>query len=205
MGDSLLVENERKRLDLSLPHLICFAMFTAWQVGVFSYSGDALSVAGRLPLGINADNLMPLIVAGHLISIAYMLIFPRRIVWAERVLAAAALVSATVLYLPLSAGMLTFFFLAQLLCCCVMIGFEGAVIMSLFNDRTAVKYLFAAYGLIFILAAVMLNQFFEVPYAAFKLFNVIVLVLQLAFYCRLPSDVWPEYVKNRMGGGGGVS
>ncbi|MDR0709543.1 MAG: hypothetical protein LBF77_05710, partial [Spirochaetaceae bacterium] len=61
MDNSLAADNERKRLDLGLPWLVCFAMFTAWQVGVFSYSGAALAVAGRLPLGMDSGNLMPLI------------------------------------------------------------------------------------------------------------------------------------------------
>ncbi|MDR0760176.1 MAG: hypothetical protein LBF74_08710, partial [Treponema sp.] len=65
MGDSILADNERKRLDLGLPWLVCFALFTAWQVGVFSYSGAALAVAGRLPLGMDSENLMPLIVTGY--------------------------------------------------------------------------------------------------------------------------------------------
>jgi DNA-binding CsgD family transcriptional regulator len=195
MGDSILAENERKRLDLGLPWLFCFAMFTAWQVGVFSYSGAALAVVGRLPLGMDSGNLMPLITAGYLISIAYMTIFPRRIVWAERVLSCLALVSAAALYLPFPSLPLTLLFLVQLLCCCVMIGFETALIIGLFSDRCTVKYLFAAYGLIFFIAAFMQNQFFEVSYGAFKIFNVIALVMQLAFYCKLPAGVWPEYVR----------
>jgi DNA-binding CsgD family transcriptional regulator len=198
MGDSILTDNERKRLDLGLPWLLCFALFTAWQVGVFSYSGAALAVVGRLPLGMDSGNLMPLIVAGYLISIAYMTIFPRRIVWAERVLAGLALVSATALYLPLPPVWLTLFFLAQLLCCCVMIGFETALMVGLLSDQCVVKHLFAAYGIIFIIAAFMQNQFFELPYGVFKLFNVIALVAQLAFYWKLPAGVWPEYARRGM-------
>jgi DNA-binding CsgD family transcriptional regulator len=80
-----------------------------------------------------------------------------------------------------------------------MIGFEAAVIIALFNDHTAVKHLFVAYGLIFILSACMLNQFFEVPYGAFKVLNVIALVLQIAFYYKIPAGVWPEYARKGTG------
>jgi hypothetical protein len=31
----LLVENEGKRLDLSLPMLVCFAFFVVWKSGFF--------------------------------------------------------------------------------------------------------------------------------------------------------------------------
>jgi DNA-binding CsgD family transcriptional regulator len=199
MDNLILTENEGKRLDLGLPWLLCFALFTGWQVGVFSYTGAALAVVGRLPLDIHAENLMPLITAGYGISIVYMLVFPRRIVEAERVLAALALISALVLYLPLPSFLLTLFFLTQLLCCCVMIGFETALIVGLFSDRTAVKHLLAAYGIVFIAAALMQNQFFEVPYGVFKVFNAAALVLQLLFYMKLPAKQWPEYVRKGTG------
>jgi DNA-binding CsgD family transcriptional regulator len=199
MDNLILTENEGKRLDLALPWLFCFALFTGWQVGVFSYTGAALAVVGRLPLGIDAGNLMPLIAAGYIISIIYMTVFPRRIVWAERVLAALALAAALALYLPFPPLLLTFFFLVQLLCCCVMIGFETALIIGLFSDRTAVKHLLVAYGLVFIIAALMQNQFFELSYGVFKLFNVAALALQLLFYGKLPAKQWPDYARKGTG------
>jgi DNA-binding CsgD family transcriptional regulator len=195
MSYSMLAENEGKRLSLGLPWLCCFALFTAWQIGVFSYSGAALAVEGRLPLGVDEGNFTPLISLGYILSIAWMLVFPRRIVWAERITAGAALLAALLLYLPLPHETRTLVFLAQLFCCCVMIGFETALIVGLFNEETAVKHLLVAYGLIFILAALMLNSFFEVPYWAFQHFNAATLALQLLFYWKLPGRVWPEYVK----------
>jgi DNA-binding CsgD family transcriptional regulator len=195
MSYSILAENEQKRLSLSLPWLCCFAMFTAWQIGVFSYSGAALAVRGRLPLDIHVGNLTPLISLGYILSIAWMLIFPKRIVRAERVMAALALLSALALYLPFPLAAATVFFLIQLLCCCVMIGFETAIIAGLFSEKTAVRHLLIAYGLVFIPAALMQADFFETPYWVFQHFNVAALVLQLLFYCKLPSRVWPRYVR----------
>jgi DNA-binding NarL/FixJ family response regulator len=199
MNYSILAENEGKRLSLSLPWLCCFALFTAWQVGVFSYSGAALAVTGRLPLDIHAGNLTPLISLGYILSIAWMLIFPGRIVQAERVMGGGALLSALALYLPFSREAIAAFFLIQLFCCCVMIGFETALIVGLFSEETAVKHLLVAYGLIFILAALMQTNFFEVPYWVFQHFNVIALVLQLLFYWKLPARVWPRYVRKGSG------
>jgi DNA-binding CsgD family transcriptional regulator len=195
MSYSILAENERKRLSLSLPWLCCFALFTAWQIGVFSYSGAALAVTGRLPLDIHAGNLTPLISLGYILSIVWMLIFPKRIVWAERLMAGAALLSALALYLPFSRTATAVFFLIQLFCCCVMIGFETALIVGLFSEETAVKHLLAAYGVIFILAALMQADFFEVPYRVFQHFNAAALALQLLFYLKLPALVWPQYVQ----------
>jgi DNA-binding CsgD family transcriptional regulator len=199
MSSSILAENEGKRLSFSLPWLCCFAMFTAWQVGVFSYSGAALAVTGRLPLGIEAGNLTPLISLGYILSIAWILVFPSRIVWAERITAGGALLSALALYLPLSRGAIAAFFLIQLFCCCVMIGFETALIVGLFSEGTALKHLLAAYGIAFIPAALMQADFFAVPYRVFQHFNVAALVLQILFYCKLPARVWPRYAKKGSG------
>ncbi|MDR1251180.1 MAG: helix-turn-helix transcriptional regulator [Treponema sp.] len=199
MSSSILAENERRRLTLPLPWLFCFAMFTAWQIGVVSLSGDALSVHGRTPLGIDSGNLTPVFAVGYIFSIAYMLIFPKRIVWAERVTAGAALLSALALYLPFSPETQTVLFIFQLLCCCFMIGFETALIVALFNDKTAIKHLLVAYGIVFILVAFLQNDFYITPFWVFKIFNVAALTLQLLFYGRLPSNVWPEYTKRGSG------
>jgi DNA-binding CsgD family transcriptional regulator len=76
-----------------------------------------------------------------------------------------------------------------------MIGFETALIVGLFSEKAAVKHLLVAYGLIFFLAALMQNNFREVPYWAFQHFNVAALILQLLFYWKLPAKVWPDFVR----------
>jgi DNA-binding CsgD family transcriptional regulator len=76
-----------------------------------------------------------------------------------------------------------------------MIGFETALIVGLFSEKAAVKHLLVAYGLIFFIAALMQNNFREVPYWAFQHFNVAALILQLLFYWKLPAKVWPDFVR----------
>jgi DNA-binding CsgD family transcriptional regulator len=191
----ILVQNERKRLNLPLPALVCFAMFTAWQISVVALSGKALSVEGRTPLGLDLGNLTPVFALGYILSIGYMLIFPTKIVWAERVMACIALLAALASVPPLPPEVLGLLYLAQLFCCCVMIGFETALIVGLFSDETAVKHLLAAYALIFMLAAFMQNSFYETPYWVFEIFSVAALALQLVFYFRLPANVWPGYTR----------
>jgi DNA-binding CsgD family transcriptional regulator len=201
MTHPILLENEKNRLTIRLPLLICFAMFTAWQIGVFSYSGNALSVEGRLPFDVDAGNFKPLISLGYILSIAYMLAFPKRIVWAERVMAGTALLCALALYLPIEHETRTLIFLVQLLCCCVMIGFETALIIGIFSEQTAVFHLLVAYGLIFALAGFMQNNFFEIPYWAFQHFNVAAIALQSVFYWKLPTKIWGRYVNKKSASG----
>jgi hypothetical protein len=58
-------ENEAKRLDLPLPLLMCFAMFTAWQMGMVYFSGQTMSVDGRTPLPVELGSMTALIAAGY--------------------------------------------------------------------------------------------------------------------------------------------
>ena len=45
--NTILAENERKRLKLSLPLLCCYAIFGAWKDGVTYFSGQTMSLCQR--------------------------------------------------------------------------------------------------------------------------------------------------------------
>ena len=57
MNDSFLLANQRKRQNVRLKHLCCFAMFCFWQMGFIYFMGPALNIDGRTPLPIDMDNL----------------------------------------------------------------------------------------------------------------------------------------------------
>jgi hypothetical protein len=156
----LLGENEAKRLDLPLPLLICFAMFAAWQMGMVYFSGQTMSADGRTPLPVEVGNLTAIIAAGYILSILVMIFLPGIIVWAERILAGTALLSVLALYLPLPPETLALALYAQYFCCCFMIGFETAVIVALFKEKTALLHLTAAYGVSMALVAALHNDFY---------------------------------------------
>jgi DNA-binding CsgD family transcriptional regulator len=195
----LLAENEGKRLNLRLPLLICFAMYSAWQMGVVYFSGETLSIDGRAPLPVSIDDLTVLIAAGYMLSILVMIFLPRITVWTERITAITALLSALALYLPVSPGTLAMFYYLQCFCCLFMIGFETAIIVNLFSEKTTIKHLLVAYGLTNVFIAVLQNDFYKVTFPTFRLFTVVALALMLVFFFRLPANVWPRYVKKSDG------
>ena len=195
----LLVENENKRLNLKLPLLICFAMFVTWQMGMVYFSGNTLSIDGRTDLPVNIDDFTIFISAAYILSILVMIFLPTIIVWTERITAAFALLSAVALFLPLSTQALTLALYLQLFCCCFMIGFETAIIVGLFTEKTAVIHLTAAYGVGNFLVAVLQNDFFIVTFSVFRLFAVAVLLLMLVFFFKLPARSWPRSVKKTDG------
>jgi DNA-binding CsgD family transcriptional regulator len=195
MNHPILVENEKKRLNIRLPLLICFSMFAAWQMGMVYFSGQTMSVDGRTPLPVKVGDVTAIIASGYILSIVVMILLSRFIVWMERLTCAAALLSALALFLPLPPQTLAFVLYVHYFCCCFMIGFETAVMIGLFTENTAILHLTAAYGVSMILVAALHNDFIDVPFSYFRMFTVAACAMQLLFYCKLPGNVWPAYVK----------
>ncbi|MDO4553010.1 MAG: helix-turn-helix transcriptional regulator [Bacillota bacterium] len=195
MEHSVLTDNQRKRIEVPLRLLFCFALFMTWQMGVIYFAGPTLSLDGRTPLPVSGDNLTLLIALGYLFSIAWLLLLPRFIVYAERVSAAVALLSVLALYGPFSPGVLEYLIYIQIFCCCFMIGFENAVIVYLFREKTAILHLLLAYGVGLLLVAVLQNDFARITFPQFHLCTVIMLGLMLVFFFWLPSKTWPQYAR----------
>lgn len=195
MKHPALVENEEKRLNLRLPWLICFAMFAAWQMGMVYFSGQTLSVDGRTPLPVHVDDVTLIIVAGYSLSILVMLFMPHIIVWLERVTASLALLTGLALFLPFSPDTMTLVLYVQYFCCCFMIGFETAIMIGLFSEKTTILYLTLAYGVANALVAILQNEFVKVDFTVFRLFSVAALAMMLAFFFKLPTGVWLRTVK----------
>lgn len=92
MNNNVLIENEKKRLDYSLSRLMCLAMFAVWQMGSVYCTGSVLSVDSKALLQTDLDNVTALMIAGYLLSILWMLLFPRKYVYAVRLSAVSALI-----------------------------------------------------------------------------------------------------------------
>ena len=199
MNHSLLADNEAKRLNIRLPLLICFAMFAAWQIGMVYFSGQTLSVDGRTPLPVNVDKFPIFMVAGYLLSIVVMIIKPSIIVWIERITVSITLLSALALYLPLAAEILGFILYLQIFCCFLMTGFETALIVSLFTEKTAVIHLTVAYGIVHLIVAALHNDFIKIDFSLFRLFSIISLAMMIIFFFKIPGNSWPQSVKKSDG------
>ncbi|MDR1464288.1 MAG: LuxR family transcriptional regulator [Oscillospiraceae bacterium] len=195
----ILTENENKRLTFRLPLLLCFAMFAAWQFGVMAYSGTAFSIDGKTPLPIDAGNLIWLVAIGYILSITFILKFQRFVVLAERIISVIALLSAAVLFLPISPELLALAYQIQYFCCIFMIGLESSIIIDMFQMKTAIKHFFVAYVFAFAVAAILQNDIVPVPFSVFRIFMVIALAFMLIFFFKLPTDQWLRHVKKSDG------
>ena len=201
MNDSFLLANQRKRRDVGLKHLFCFAMFCFWQMGCIYFMGPALTINGRTPLPIDMDNLTTLIAISYVVSILYMICFPRYVVWAERIGTLAAIATVLGLFLPLPDEILKGLIYAHVFICCTMIGFETFIIVNFLSEKSAVYALTAGYGLALFLIALVQNDFLAITFPVFRVVTVAALGLLLIFTLRLPASpkACPQYVRKDSG------
>ena len=201
MNHSLLYENQKRRLTFSIGLLICFAMFSAWQMGYIYYMGPSLVITGKNPLPISMDNITLLIALGYLLAIIYMIFLPAHVVWAERLSAMVALASVLGLFLPFTDDILKTLVYLQVFCCCFMIGFESFIIVNFFSEKSAIDHLTIAYSVSTLIIAVIQNDFLPLSFSVFRILTVSMLLMMLYFFFRLPTgkNACPVYVKKKDG------
>ncbi len=195
MHHPILIENQNRRKELPMGLLLCFVMFCVWQMGIIYFVGPSLNIDGRTPLPISADNLTVLIVSGYVLSILAMIFLPGRVILLSRLSAGAALLSALGLFLPLGTEVLTLLICVQCFCCCFMIGFESATMVHHLTSNSVTRHLLIAYPIGYTLVAVIQNDFFTVDFSVFRLLMVVMLVMLLYFYCRMPLKGGIAFVK----------
>ncbi len=195
MKTQLLFDNERRRREVPLWQLLCFVMFCVWQMGFIYYIGPALNIDGRTPLPISPDNLTLLIVAGYVLSILTMIFFPRAVIWLSRISTAVSLVAAIGLFFPLGADVLTLLIYIQCFFCCCMIGFESSTMVHYLTQSSVIKHLMIAYPIGYTLIAFIQSDFAPIDFPAFRFLTVVMLVLLLVFYIKIPANGGIRFVK----------
>ncbi len=201
MNHPILIENQRKRQDKPLWMLICFAMFSFWQMGFIYFIGPSLTIDGKTPLPIDMDNATALIAVCYVLSILWMIFLPRTVIWIQRIFTGVALASALGLFLPLPDDALRLLIYIQIFSCCLMIGFETFIMVNYFSERSNIKHLTIAYGVAYIMMALLQNEFLPITFPTFRFIMVAALVLLLIFFLRMPTGkkVQPRYVKKNDG------
>lgn len=123
MNNRLLFENQRKRLEKPLWLLICFGMYTFWQMGFIYFMGPSLTIDGRTPLPVSMDNITAIIAVAYVLCIAFMIFLPQLVIWAERIGLLFAMLTAVGLFFPLGEEALLLLIYSHVFFCCFMIGF----------------------------------------------------------------------------------
>ena len=201
MNNRLLFENQRKRLKKPLWLLICFAMFTFWQMGFIYFMGPSLNIDGRTPLPVSMDNITAIIALAYVLCIAFMIFLPRFVIWAERIVLCLALLTVIGLFFPVGEEALLLLIYAHVFFCCFIIGFESFTIINFFTENTAIIHLTLAYGVALVLIAVVQNDFLPITFPVFRIVTVIAVSAVLFFFIKMPanSEACPQFVKKSDG------
>ncbi|MBQ9750628.1 MAG: hypothetical protein IJV87_08640 [Clostridia bacterium] len=202
MNDSILIENQQKRRDMPLWMLVCFAMFSFWQMGfIFYFLEPSSALDGKIPIDINIDYGTLLTAACYILGILTMIFLPKIIVYTQRIATGVALLSAIAFFLPLPEDALRFNIYLQIFCCCLMIGFETFLVVTYFSEKSSVKYLTFGYGIAVFLIALVQNEVISIPFSTFRYAMVVALVLLFIFFLRIPAgkERLPRFVKKSDG------
>ncbi len=202
MNHQTLIENQKKRIELPLWMLVCFSMFSFWQMGFIYYFLEPSSAAdGKIPLPINIDYGTTLTAVCYILGILTMIFLPKIIVWIQRIATGVALLSAIAFFLPLPDDILCFNIYLQIFCCCLMIGFETFLVVNCFSEKSSIKYLTFGYGIAVFLIALVQNEVVSIPFSTFRFGMVAALVLLFIFFLRMPTEKehLPRFVKKSDG------
>ena len=202
MNHQTLIENQKKRIELPLWMLVCFYMFSFWQMGFIYYFLEPSSAAdGKIPLPINIDYGTALTAVCYILGILTMIFLPKIIVWIQRIATGVALLSAIAFFLPLPDDILRFNIYLQIFCCCLMISFETFLVVNCFSEKSGIKYLTFGYGIAVFLIALVQNEVISIPFSTFRYGMVAALVLLFIFFLRMPTgkEHLPQFVKKSDG------
>lgn len=202
MNHQILIENQKKRMDVPWWRLICFAMFNLWQMGfIYYFLEPSSALDGKIPLPINVDYGTALTVICYVLSILTMIFLPKIIVWVQRIDTGIALLSAVAFFLPLGEEALRFNIYLQIFCCCLLIGFETFLVVNYFSEKSSITYLTLAYGVPVFLISLVQNEVLSVTFSVFRFGIIGALMLLLVFFLGMPSGKkhLPRYVKKSDG------
>lgn len=195
----ILFENQEKRMVLPVWQHVCFVMFCIWQMGFIYFMGPSLTIDGKTPLPISMDNITLLIVAGYVCTIITMMFRPDRVVRMARLSAITALVSAAAFFAPLADQVMMGVIYLHCFCCCYMIGFETAMIVYFFSEKSAIRHLLVIYPMAYAAIGVIQNDFAPISFAWFRSLTVIMLALLVLFYFKMPGKTMPRFVRREDG------
>ncbi len=202
MNHQTLIENQKKRIELPLWMLVCFSMFSFWQMGFIYYFLEPSSAAdGKIPLPINIDYGTTLTAVCYILGILTMIFLPKIIVWTQRIATGVALLSALGFFLPLPEDALRFNIYLHIFCCCLMNSFETFLVVTFFSEKSSVRYLTFGYGIAVFLIALVQNEVVSIPFSTFRFGMVAALVLLFIFFLRIPAggEHLPQFVKKSDG------
>ena len=173
--------------------------FIVWQMGILYFSGSTMSLFGRTPIPLTDGNTTLVIAAGYLLSALFICLFPRKAVYAERVLLPAALTATVLMLFPFPAQVLTALFYISAFVCVFSIGTTASVAAHHFTLDTAWRDGIISIIIGGVLIAVLQNEIEKIGFTAFTVFSILLIAAQTAFYFIIPAKISVRYASRKEG------
>lgn len=165
------------------------ACFIVWQLGVLFYSGAAMSLWGRTPVPLLAEDTTLIIGGGYIASIIFICLFPRLTVYAERVVLPVALTAAILMLFPFSPPVLAALFYIEVFGCVFSIGCMASLASHLFTLDTIWRDAIIGLSCGGLAIALLQNDFIEVSFTAFTLFSLLMIIAMTLFHFLIPARI----------------
>lgn len=193
-----MIHAEGRQYRISSPLLLFFTTpFIIWQMGVLFYSGTTMSLFGRTPIPMTPESTMTVIAAGYIASMLFMSFFPRKTVWAERILMPVALIATTLMLFPFRPEVITILFYIEAFVCTFSIGAMVTIATNQFTVETTWRDGIIGMTVGGVMIALLQNEVFKVSFTSFTVFSVLLIALQTFFYYRIPAKIDAQYVSSK--------
>lgn len=189
-----IYEKQGFQIRVKSPFLWMFtACFIVWQMGVLFYAGTTMSLFGRTPVPLLEEDTTLIIAAGYIASILFICLFPRKTVYAERVVLLTALAATGLMLFPFPPKVLAALFGIEVFCCVFSIGTMASLAAHLFTLDTTWRDAIIGLCAGGMLIAVLQNDFFPVSFTAFTLFSLCMIAGLLLFHFLIPAKIEVPY------------
>lgn len=190
-----IYEKQGYQIRISSSFLWMFtACFIVWQLGVLFYSGTTMSLFGRTPIPLIEEDTTLIIGIGYIASIAFICLFPRKTVYAERIVLPAGLIATVLMLFPFSPEVLTILFYIEAFSCVFSIGTMASLASHLFTLETTWRDAIIGLSVGGILIAVLQNDFFPVSFTVFTLFSLVMIAALMLLHFLIPAKIEVPYV-----------
>lgn len=193
---SILYSTDNNQRIAPKPWLLALiALYGIWQMGIMFYSGQTLSLFGRILTDINDSITVIMIATGYIASVIINFVFFKQTVAIGRGVIIAALLSTVGIMLPLPQTATAVFFYLSAFCCVFMIGVNYVLETALFDNNSEKKFVFIGTAIIAAGVALLQGEWFNLPFVAFNSVSIAILIVLLLVYCLLPSKIEVETLK----------
>lgn len=195
LQEKILQHNEEERIALSPIWITLFSCYLVWQMGIIFFSSDSLSLYGKTPIPIAANNTTWVIIFGYLISAFVLYVFPKNMVLILRSLMLLSIVASSMMYLPFPKIMIAILFYTQTFVCVFMICGYILLVITLLKLETELNRIGIGIFLLGICSAILHFESLNIPYIFFNGVAILCQMAVLAFLFYLPIQPKIHFVK----------